>query len=170
MATSQPIEEWRPVVGYEDRYLVSSEGRIYSIPRQDTMGRQWGDKILSPSGAEKYLTIGLHVDGIQATKRVHELIAEAFIGLPPAEMEVRHLDGDPRNNRLTNLCYGTRVENAQDSLQHGTNRNARKTHCKYGHEFDEANTHIRRNGNRACRACYKKQAAEWYVQNRKGVA
>ena len=29
---SAPEEEWRPVVGYEDRYLVSSLGRVLSLP------------------------------------------------------------------------------------------------------------------------------------------
>jgi predicted XRE-type DNA-binding protein len=35
-------------------------------------------------------------------------------------MECRHLDGNPENNRVDNLCWGTRSENAQDSMKHGT--------------------------------------------------
>lgn len=34
-------------------------------------------------------------------------------------METRHLDGDPGNNALSNLCWGTRQENAQDKVRHG---------------------------------------------------
>jgi hypothetical protein len=36
-------------------------------------------------------------------------------------MECRHLDGNPANNQLKNLLYGTRIANAQDRVRHGTN-------------------------------------------------
>jgi hypothetical protein len=35
-------------------------------------------------------------------------------------MQCRHLDGDPANNRLDNLRWGTPIENAQDRKRHGT--------------------------------------------------
>lgn len=35
-------------------------------------------------------------------------------------MECRHLDGDPSNNQLSNLCWGTSAENAADRIEHGT--------------------------------------------------
>jgi hypothetical protein len=37
-------------------------------------------------------------------------------------MECRHLDGDPANNALTNLAWGTRAENMHDKIRHGTER------------------------------------------------
>jgi len=51
---------------------------------------------------------------------VHRLVLLAFVGPCPAGMEARHLDGDPTNNRLPNLCWGTPKENKQDSQRHGT--------------------------------------------------
>lgn len=35
-------------------------------------------------------------------------------------MECRHLDGNPANNRLSNLKWGTKVENESDKRRHGT--------------------------------------------------
>lgn len=54
---------------------------------------------------------------------VHRLIAAAFLGGPFFDSVmhvVRHLDGNPINNRLDNLCYGTEKENSDDSKEHGS--------------------------------------------------
>jgi hypothetical protein len=47
-------------------------------------------------------------------------VLEAFIGPRPENCEVRHLDGDPSNNRLDNLAWGTKAENQADKVRHGT--------------------------------------------------
>jgi hypothetical protein len=52
---------------------------------------------------------------------VHSLLAKVFLPAPrPEQNEVRHLDGNPSNNSLDNLAWGTRGENAQDMARHGT--------------------------------------------------
>ena len=51
---------------------------------------------------------------------VHRLVLEAFVGPCPEGMECRHLDGNPGNNRLDNLAWGTPKENFADSMRHGT--------------------------------------------------
>ena len=52
---------------------------------------------------------------------VHRAVMLAFIGPPPsADHEVRHLDGNPEHNALTNLRWGTRLENSHDKTLHGT--------------------------------------------------
>jgi hypothetical protein len=42
-----------------------------------------------------------------------------FVGPRPERLECRHLDGDKANNRVENLRYGTRKENAEDMTRHG---------------------------------------------------
>lgn len=53
-------------------------------------------------------------------KHLHQWIALAFFGEREANQQVRHLDGDKGNNRVSNLKYGTALENAMDRTTHGT--------------------------------------------------
>ncbi len=49
----------------------------------------------------------------------HQAVLTTFRGPAPAGTECRHLDGNPLNNRLDNLEWGTRKENCQDTVAHG---------------------------------------------------
>ena len=51
---------------------------------------------------------------------VHRLVLEAFVGESPKGMECRHLDGNPQNNNLENLKWGTRKQNIEDRRRHGS--------------------------------------------------
>jgi hypothetical protein len=50
---------------------------------------------------------------------VHRAVLLTFVGEPESDQEGRHLDGNPGNNSLDNLCWGTRLENAADRRKHG---------------------------------------------------
>lgn len=143
-------EEWRPVPEW-DGYEVSSLGRVRSWKRRDT------PLILSPyRNPSGYLAYHLSRPGRKQTLLVHHLVLFAFEGPRPTGLEIRHLDGNPGNNALPNLAYGTRSENTLDAVRHGTHRNpgSEKTHCKHGHEFTTENTYVDpiRHG-RQCRTC-----------------
>lgn len=103
-------ENWKPVPDFEGRYEVSDLGRVLSHvfggPRVLRPGRQ-------PSG---HVTVTL---GQGKSLCVHALVLRAFVGAPSAGEECRHLNGDPGDNRLTNLAWGTRGENTQDKKWHG---------------------------------------------------
>lgn len=69
-----------------------------------------------------YMGIDLR-DGRGGNRRtfVHILVAESFTGPRPFPKAcVRHLDGNPGNNRATNLAWGTYQENEMDKRLHGT--------------------------------------------------
>jgi hypothetical protein len=51
---------------------------------------------------------------------VHRLVLEAFVGPCPPGLECLHEGGNPGNNALGNLRWGTRKENHADSVRHGT--------------------------------------------------
>ena len=130
-------EEWRPVVGLEGKYEVSSLGRVRSLPRvtlrADGKPLTIKGRILKTSTDSKgYLTSTL----TSPDRRVHRLVCSAFYGPPPeGKDQVRHLDGDPSNNTVTNLRWGSAQENAQDIIRMGRNWNQRKKRCPKGHRY-----------------------------------
>lgn len=54
-----------------------------------------------------------------STQLVHRLVLLAYVGLPAPGQVTRHLDGNPGNNAISNLAWGTESENAQDRIRHG---------------------------------------------------
>lgn len=152
-------ERWLPVVGFEGIYEVSSIGRVRSLDRTIRRGGgYWPTRIqgqlLNPVAINGYRRVNLGRPGHQELAWVHRLVCKAFYGEPGPGQEVRHLNGVPGDNRLENLAWGSRSENAQDRLRHGTNPNAAKTYCVNGHEFTKDNIY-RRPGKvaRNCREC-----------------
>lgn len=109
-------EIWRDIPGYEGRYQASTLGRIRSLDRYVRCGiggagvRLHKGRILSPGvgGSDPYQRVKLGADAPNTT--VHGLVAAAFLGPRPTGHEVLHLDGDPLNNRVSNLTYGLRAE------------------------------------------------------------
>lgn len=119
------IEYWRPVVGYEGLYEVSNKGRVRSLDRyiKDRNGNYTHflkGRILSQATIRKgYKQVQLSKDGTQTPKRVHRLVAEAFIPNPLNLPQINHKDCNPSNNSVENLewCdakynsnYGDRTE------------------------------------------------------------
>lgn len=140
------IERWRPVVGYEGRYRVSDQGRVWSniSERELKPGPSW------KGYRNVKLTKG---DGTTRRRKVAFLVLRAFVGPRPLGAEICH-DNDIRtDDRLDNLYWGTRNDNAADQVKNGRHHCARKDRCPRGHVFDEANTYLTPRGTRNCRAC-----------------
>lgn len=158
---STPEEEvWKPVVGHEGRYEVSSMGRVRSMDRitLTKLGHtvRHRGKLLNPSILKQGYR-QLKMDGVQRT--VHTLVLEAFVGPRPDGFDGCHNDGNPENNRVENLRWDTRSANQQDRARHAQERGAAKTHCRYGHEY------IRRsNGKKVCRECHNRRSREQYAK------
>jgi hypothetical protein len=76
-------------------------------------------------------------------------------------MECRHLEGDPADNRVGMIAWGTPRQNIMDLVDHGTHVQARKTHCAQGHPYDDQNTAFTRR-QRRCRTCM----AQWQREKR----
>lgn len=160
-------EQWLPVVRYGGLYEVSHHGRVRSLDRftVDTLGRRrfYPGRVLSPclngSHTGSYPSLNLSRQGRNRTVRIHLLVLEAFVGPRPDGKDVtRHLNGNPTDNHLSNLAYGTSSENMQDRLDHGVHHYAKRTHCKNGHEFTPENTRLDTStcNKRVCRACRRK--------------
>lgn len=116
--------EFYTIPGF-DGYCVSSAGDVF-IHRM----------MASHINHDGYEKLQIVVETENGTKKknvgVHQLICRAFKGLPPSDKhEVRHLDGNPRNNAPSNLAWGTHKENCADQKIHGTsNRGSRRKNAK----------------------------------------
>jgi hypothetical protein len=98
-------------------YWATEDGRILS--------RRDGERELLQRSVDGYMhvTLGVRVHGKKARRRypVHRLVCLAFHGQPEDGANVtRHLNGVSRDNRATNLTWGTHADNAQDAIRHGT--------------------------------------------------
>jgi hypothetical protein len=57
---------------------------------------------------------------------VHRLVLTAFVRKPRAGEQACHRNGDPADNRLSNLYWGTQQANWDDRLRHGNGRSYQK--------------------------------------------
>ncbi len=123
---SKDTEEWRPVVGYEGFYEVSSLGRVRSCDRY----------VVHPAGvalkkqrvlaqgfcAAGYARVSLHKYGRSTTHLVSRMVAMAFapndLGLPQAA----HRNGNKKDNSVANLVWATQSDNEAHKVAHGTHR------------------------------------------------
>lgn len=117
-------EIWKPVVGYEDCYEISDQGRVLSLKRQHTTAlglRTYGGGYLKPTLQKgRYLAVNLSKDGKKRCYRVHRLMLMTFVGQPPKDYDACHNNGIPTDNRLENLRWDTRKNNLADRKKHGT--------------------------------------------------
>jgi len=119
-------EEWRPVVGYEGLYEVSSLGRVKSVPRfvksknqHSKYTRMAAGGALSPRADHQYLRVNLYKHGTPRRVTVHRLVLEAFVGPKSGDVQCCHNNGDCTDNRPENLRWGTFRENMADRDKHG---------------------------------------------------
>lgn len=115
------VEEWRPIPGH-DRYEVSNLGRVRALHRP---------RILTPSSDDlgrKVVNLWRN-DERWRLRRVHQLVAEAFLGPRPEGMVTCHNDGDNTNNRADNLRYDSVLGNVHDKYKHGTHQMGSRNPC-----------------------------------------
>lgn len=152
--------EWRPVRGFEGYYEVSDTGLVRGVDRIDAGGRRWRGRVLSSERTDKdgYIQQTLCRDSGRRNSKTHILVLEAFVGPRPPGAVARHLDGNPRNNALGNLVWGTSSENALDRVGHGTHSETRKTHCPRRHPLTAPNLVVSQLPGRTCLACARAHA------------
>lgn len=123
-------EEWRSIEGWEGRYDVSNTGRVRSRayiqerPHAKAGGKQrrCPERIRKPAvDSHGYLQVSLSEGPRRSRLRVlplvHRLVAKAFIPNPDNHPEVNHRNGNTRDNRVENLEWCTRQQNASHALK-----------------------------------------------------
>ena len=100
-----------------DDYFVTPYGAVFS----HTNWRGCAERELRQFIHRGYYTVRVTVaKGKRKRMFVHQLVAWFFCGERPSLLhEVRHLNGNPLDNRADNLAWGTQKDNADDRERHG---------------------------------------------------
>lgn len=111
-------EEWRDIPNYEGLYQVSNKGQVKSLEkvviRKDGRKNTYPERILKQSKNNMgYLYVDLFKNNKSKKFLVHRLVALAFIpnDNPTDKNEINHLDENPSNNHVSNICWCNRYEN-----------------------------------------------------------
>jgi hypothetical protein len=117
------VQEWRPIPGYEGLYSVSSLGNVRSEERRVTHGsfsRTVKERVLCQNRTTNgYFSLRLWRDGEFRVARVHQLVAEAFMGKPQNGLMVDHIDRNRSNNKAGNLRWVTKAQNMKNTQCRG---------------------------------------------------
>lgn len=113
------LEIWKDIKGYEGLYQISNYGKVKSLKR---------GILLKPCTNHKgYLSVVLYKKSEKCCKRIHRLVAEAFIPNSNNKPQVNHIDCNKHNNKVDNLEWCDNSENQihafKNRLQTNTGNN-----------------------------------------------
>ena len=122
------MENWKDIPGYEGRYQVSDQGRVRSLDRYSARHSADNRKTYLVRGKilAQYATPSGHMT-VHVSRKwcyVHRIALLTFVCAPEqyaphTRVEGRHLDGNPADNNLQNLAWGTVKENRADRRRLG---------------------------------------------------
>ena len=95
-------EVWKEIKDYEELYEISNLGRVKSLIT---------NKILKGNKNAEYHYVCLRKNGKQKVKKIHRLVAEAFIPNPNNYSCINHKDENKFNNKIDNLEWCTKIYN-----------------------------------------------------------
>ncbi len=90
---------WKPVLGYESFYEVSTSGEVRRVGKKDSLKQK-----VERNG---YVRVNLSKNGIAKMELVHRLVAMAFIPNPNGFITVNHIDENKQNNHIENLEWAS---------------------------------------------------------------
>jgi hypothetical protein len=122
-------EEWKAIPGWEDYYEVANTGKVRSKERVIR------DKNFSKSGKpfirervfkskeligakvseDGHTSVGLYRNGRGSSQLIHRLVAQAFIPNHNNYPVVDHIDGNPKNNHVSNLRWADWIHNNRNT-------------------------------------------------------
>lgn len=135
-----PNETWKDIPGYNGYYQVSNLGRVKSLKRFFKTGRgriaETKLRILRQADSrDGYKMVVLCVNGEQLTRRVHRLVAMAFIPNPHNYPVINHKNEIRTDNRCSNLEWCTVSYN--DTYGHALEKRKEKLSIKV-YQYDSS--------------------------------
>ncbi len=100
-----------PVSGFEGLYEVDENGTIFSLRSNQSL-----KPIKMESG---YLYVHLCDGKATKLKRIHRIVAEAFIANPKGYAQVNHKNGNKCDNRALNLEWCNAFHNMRHAMEMG---------------------------------------------------
>lgn len=168
-------EFWKDIRGYEGLYQVSNYGRVRSLERiiVRSNGRKqiWKERILKPCVVKDgYLQVLFSNDGKKENKRVHQLVADAFLPNPNNNTVVHHKNHNPQDNRVENLIWMSDRNHKGMHIKERCSKRVDQIHPITGEVLRqwESSMECGRNGfnqgaiSRCCRNCYLKEGNNIY--------
>ena len=139
------VELWKSIEGLEGLYEISNLGRVKSLARKaGNVFRK--ERLLIPrEDAGGYLSVSIGLTYAYKNRRIHRLVAEAFLSNPEKLPQVNHIDEDKHHNFVDNLEWVTAQQNmthdgVQFSKWNGRRRAYQATNLKSGEVIDFLNT------------------------------
>lgn len=126
MRLNSGFPTFKEVLGFESTHVISNYGVVVRKERTlvDALGRvrRFRARTITSCAKENgyFHAVITGEAGGQSSIHLHKMILEAFVGPRPEGMEVLHIDGDKANNQLSNLRWGTHLENCVDRSRHGS--------------------------------------------------
>lgn len=115
---------WKEIKGYEGIYSVSNTGLVRAEDRKikirDFEREVKGHIKKVHDDCHGYDMVDLYKGDVREKRKVHRLVMETFNPVPNAdELDVNHIDGNKKNNNLSNLEWCTRQENLIHAVNTG---------------------------------------------------
>ena len=118
-----PNERWKDIKDFEGLYQISNYGRVKSMERYRKLYSKsiYVPEIIRKNGYDKdgYQIIPLNKNSKKYMKKIHRLVAEAFIPNPENKPCIDHINCCVDDNRVVNLRWVTIVENNEHSAELG---------------------------------------------------
>ena len=140
-------EIWKVIPDTQERYEISSFGRVRSIERtikySDGRIYKYPSKILHlTTDAYGYHTFQIRNHGKHCYYKVHRVVATVFIPNPLIKREVNHKNGLKTDNRVANLEWVTSSENKVHAIKNHLSEPTKNLRIVSGSKHHAAKTLI----------------------------